>query len=371
MRDRSEPQDRWLGIRLLFISFLFYFAMMVSYIFIPLFARDLGASNLELGLVGAAYGISYFACSLIFGRQADIHGRVKFIGLGLALGSAAFFGQCLANGPVSLMLIRAGVGGCLGICLAALMAYVYEMAGRVGRFVSFGSLGLLCGCIVTAFVHSYHDLFLVSALAFGVAFVLALTLREHRPWRQALPPVTGAVFVRNWGVYIPFLLRHLSAHSIWIIFPLFIKGLGGSKTWISILFAINFGGQFLAMQFMERFNAFGLFRVGLLLSALVCLAYTLAGSHIYLIPIQALLAVAWSCAYVGALVLLLRRNAERATAAGILFSAQSLAMGIGPFLGGAVSQLWGFHPVMYLACGLTTVGLALSQMARFVGRGGA
>ncbi len=338
-------------------------AIETSIIFLPLFAQDIGASRLDIGIIGGAYGIAYAASSWFFGHQSDRKGRVLYIRLGLGLGIMALAAQTLASTSLLLMGIRAAVGLCLGISAAALMVYNFEAGGSTGRFASFGSLGWLLGAVIAIFVPSYHKLFLISAVSCALGFLTSLLLKEHEN-RVPLEPVTLDVFRRNTRIYVPFFLRHTGANMAWVILPLFFASLGASKPWIAILAGINTGGQFIAMMFVDRFRESRLFIAGFVLSALVFLSYGIVSHYLQLIPVQALLACSWSCLYVGALLLLLKNNEERATSTGILFSTISISGAVGPFLGGLVAQLWGYQPLMFLSASLSLAGLGMAMSRR-------
>jgi len=348
-------------------------ALEASVIFLPLFANEMGASKLQIGIIGGAFAIAYAASSRFFGRQSDIKGRLIFIRLGLGLGIAGFAAQALAVNLLTLIIARALVGLCIGISVAALMAYNFEVGGSTGRFASFGSLGWLLGDVIAIFFHSYDGLFLLGSASCGLAFAISLSLKEPEyrlyPRPATLPensrsikPDTMRVARRNILVYLPFFLRHLGATMVWVILPLFFASLGASNVWIAVLSSINTGGQFVAMMFVERLRESRLFILGFVFSALVFLAYSRAANFVQIIPVQALLALAWSCLYVGALVLLLKHNEEKATSTGILFSTTSIAGAVGPFLGGLVSQFWGYQPLMYLSSGLCVSGLMIASM---------
>lgn len=349
--------------KITFLNFLFFFSMGASILFMPLYAEDLGASNLMVGLIRSSYGVAFLVSALIFGRQSDLHGRLIFIRLGLGLAAGAYLLQIIAPSPILLLLIRAAVGFCLGIAISSIMAYVHESGSRIGSVAAFGSLGWAASAAVAAAVNEYDALFIASAAAVLLALLASFTLREER---QA--PIDVAVFPldiiwANRKIYLPFLLRHMGATSIWAIFPLFLTDIDASKSWIAILWGINFGGQFVAMQFVQRFNPTRMFTVGLILSISVFTAYAIATDYIQLVPVQICLAISWSCLYIGALSFLLSNNLERGTAVGLLYSASQLGNSVGPFIGGAVSQLWGFGAVMYCAAGLTSAGLLASRGA--------
>jgi MFS family permease len=339
------------------------FSAEVSLIFLPLFAQGLGASKLQIGLIGAAYGIAYFTSSWFFSRQSDMKGRLPFIRIGLGIGMLALATQALVNSSLTLILARALVGFFLGMSAAALMAYSFETGGgrSISRFAALGSLGWLLGDVVAIFTHNYYILFLLSSASCGVAFIISLSFTEQVR-RYSLKPATLQVVRRNLKIYFSFFLRHLGANMVWVILPLFMASLGASKFWIAILLAINAGGQSIIMMFVERIRESRLFIFGFILSAAVFLIYSQSTGYLQLIPVQVLLAAAWSCLYVGALLLLLRKNEEKATATGILFSAVSLSGTVGPFLGGLVAQLWGYSALMYIAAGFSLAGLGLAAM---------
>ena len=351
-----------LGFRLALLSFLFNISIEASTIFLPLRAKSLGASNLEVGLIAASYGMAYFVSSFLFGRQSDMQGRMVFIRYGLALSALAYLLQIFAPSPMTLLAARGVIGFCLGISSAALMAYVYESGAQVGSFASYGSLGWFFGAVLAAATRSYEALFIASAVASAIAFLVSLTLHEEEEEshiKMAVLPV-GVIWT-NRKIYLPFLLRHVGATAIWSVFALYLAGIGASTLWIAIMDIINMGGQFIAMQVVQRFNPARMFTLGLLASGLVFAIYGVANHYLQLIPIQVVLAIAWSCLFVGALNFLLGKNVERGTAVGLLYSTSSLAGGIGPFLGGAISQVWGFSTVMYASSVLSFAGLWASR----------
>ncbi|MCX5853168.1 MAG: hypothetical protein NTZ24_01030, partial [Deltaproteobacteria bacterium] len=57
------------------VNFFLSFAAMSSFIFIPLLGAHLGASDFEVGLVGAAYGTAFLFSSLFSGWKSDHLGR--------------------------------------------------------------------------------------------------------------------------------------------------------------------------------------------------------------------------------------------------------------------------------------------------------
>jgi predicted MFS family arabinose efflux permease len=128
--------------------------------------------------------------------------------------------------------------------------------------------------------------------------------------------------------------------------------------------ATNMVGQFVAMRVIERFNPVQMFRAGLLISALVFIIYGLTRHYLWIVPVQLLLAVSWASLMIGSLSYLLRRRSERGTVSGLLNSTISLSGSVGPFLGGAVSQIGGYSAIMYTGAGITLLGFLFTRGLR-------
>jgi MFS family permease len=343
------------------ISLLNSFALQTSMIYLPIFASEIGASKLGIGIIGGIYGVAYLTSSLFFGRQSDMKGRLIFIRLGLIAAAVGYALQILAGSPLTLTFIRALIGFCLGMSDAALMAYNFEVGGKTGWFASLGALGWLLGAVLAIFVQGYHYLFIISSILSAAAFGVALLLREQPRERRVVKPVMIKMVSRDIGVYLPFFLRNLGGNMVWFIFPLYLQSLGATKMWIAILQCINNGTQVIVMPFVERIKPSRLFVAGLFFSAAVFIAFAFTTHYLQVIPINIVLAISWACLFVGALLLLFKDNEERATSTGILFSSGSFSQATGPFVGGWVAQMWGYQPMMYGAAALCLVGVGVVQ----------
>ncbi|MEG3071664.1 MAG: MFS transporter [Candidatus Syntrophopropionicum ammoniitolerans] len=127
------------------VNFLLSFATQGSIIFIPLLGADLGASDFQIGVVGAIYGTAFLSSSLYSGWKSDRVGKLVFVRWGLLASSVAFAAQLLAHDILILMLVRGIVGFSLGIATAAMIAYAFEADTDMGKYSSYGSwAGFLC-----------------------------------------------------------------------------------------------------------------------------------------------------------------------------------------------------------------------------------
>jgi len=354
------------------IHFLSSVALSSSLLFIPNLTTELGGSESQVGIIIAAYALAMFISSYLFGRLSDIYSRQLFISLGLAVSAVTFFLQTLADPRFAFPLlanasllaaVRAAAGFSLGIFPAALMVYVYDSAGPLGRFAAFGALGWAVGTFVAGIIAettSYYVIFIVASLCLWAAFILSLTIKQVDGPRLNVPFFPKELLKRNWRVYVPYLLRHSGANTIWVIYPLYIVSLGGDKFWVGLIYTVNTATQFIVMPFLDRFECKRLIRIGLLLAIVTFFSFTLAQNFLHLLPAQVLLACSWAFMYVGSLLCLMKNNVEKATSSGILSSVINIAQVFGSLIGGVVAQLFSdFRATMYLAAIMTIVGFAL------------
>jgi len=350
------------------IQFLSSLALSASLLFIPNLAKDLGANDAQIGMIVAVYAFAMFIASYIFGRASDVYGRRLFIRLGLGICTVTFLLQIFTDpyfiapllaDPWLLALVRSLAGFSLGIFPAALTVYVYDLAEPIGKFTSFGALGWAVGTFTAGLIAFYYGVFILASLCFLIAFAISFTMKKVESPSLKVPFFPKELLKRNWRVYIPYMLRHTGANTIWVIYPLFIASLGGDKFWIGVIYTVNTATQFVVMPFLDRFDAKKSISAGLLLAIITFFSFTFAQSFLHLLPMQVLLACSWSSMYVGSLLYLMKNNVEKATSSGILSSVINLSQVFGALLGGAVAQLFGFRATMYLAAILTIVGFGL------------
>ena len=115
---------------------------------LPVFAKDMGASGVWIGLAFSGFAISQIPLMLVVGRLSDRFGKKRFLWLGLLVYTLVAVGYIWAPGFRELLLFRvlSGVGTALVIPVA--YAYIGELAplGREGRY-----MGLLNAATIAGF----------------------------------------------------------------------------------------------------------------------------------------------------------------------------------------------------------------------------
>ncbi len=151
--------------------------------FLPIYASNLGANSLQVGLVQSAFSLAGLPTLLLVGRWSDRLGRKPFLLAGLTILGISSIGLMYANTPNQLILWRfvAGLGASAHLPIA--QAYLGDITpeGAEGKwmgyfnavlFAGIGAGPLLGGVISDTF--SIPTTFLVMAVLNFVAVVAVI-----------------------------------------------------------------------------------------------------------------------------------------------------------------------------------------------------
>lgn len=360
------------------IQFLANTALMSAAVFTPVYAKQVGASDFELGLIGMVYGFSVFVSGMWFGGQADTKGRRRYVITGLLLGSVLGLLPIFAFSPGLLLVARFLFGFAAGMFPPALVAYAFDEGKLMGKFSAVGSLGFGIGNLLVSFLASgvllwgdfplHGRIFWAGAALLTAAAGIAVTLPHLERVRVSVPHFPVDVIKRNRDVYLAMLIRHTGANAVWVIFPIYVLALspraadgGPDYTWLGIIYAANMLTQSVIMQFIDPYDGRQLVMAGMVLTVVTFTGFFLATDHVWLLAFSFTLAASWSCMYVGSLKTILERSPERATASGLLTSTTSLSAILGPLAGGAIAQAFGDYRATILFAG----AMALVSLAVF------
>jgi MFS family permease len=363
-----------LSRQIYFAQFFSSASLFACGIFIPIvLERDMGANSLMIGMVVTGYQTALFVASVLIGRAADIRGRRRFLRLGFALSAIGILLQIVAASPISpvsspfmLLIVRIMLGASAGMIASVLVAYfMYETKGKVGVFSSLGALGWGVGSIIAGAVGDATVIFAYSSGLMFMATIAVFALPKTDEVKYEVPLFPKRVFKENAAVYISVLVRHIGANFIWVTYPLFLMDiLKADYFWVGIIYGVNAISQFLVMRGLDGYDSTMLVRVGLGLSAVTFLLFSLAQNFYEIIPLQVILAVSWASLYVGSLKYVTERSPEKATSMGWLQGMISIAGIIGPLLGGYLDIVIDYRNTILTAMVLSLAGLAIFQISK-------
>ncbi len=161
---------------------------------LPVYAEQLGANGIWLGLTFSAFAIVQTICGPIVGRLSDRYPRKPFIIAGLLIYMIAALGYLTAGSFVQVIGFRAFSGLGTSMIFSVARAYVGDMTprGHEGRWfgvfatadvIGFGSGPLVAGLIRQAI--GFDAVFISMALMMGAsAAVVVFALPKKQPVRE-------------------------------------------------------------------------------------------------------------------------------------------------------------------------------------------
>jgi MFS family permease len=334
-------------------------ALATTRLFLPNLAKLLGTPLSLIGVISAASNVTVLASSFIFSRRTDIEGSKRYLHIGLLLSSVTVALLFFSYDYLSLLVTFALAGFAMGMYPATLVVYVFGKKVRLGKFSSLGSLGAGSGLLIAGYI-AYHtsiqSVFIVGSIMFFIAFGVSLMLPPIPQIRHKVPFFPKELFKRHLPIFVPYLIRHLAANMVWIIYPLYLRSLGIDLFTISILYTINPFLQFVLMYTItDRISAHRLMALGLTFSAVAFFTMFLSSTPWHIIPVQIFIAASWSCLYVGALRQVTEFDVRKATSTGLLTSIINIGNIIGPLFGGVISEFTGSSKENMIVASLLSV----------------
>jgi MFS family permease len=348
---------------------------------LPVYARDLGASGLYIGMIFGAFSLSRIFFLPYFGRLSDRKGRKPFITFGLfcyALVSLAFL---LSSDVASLIGIRFFQGIASAMIMPVTQAYVGDITPHGGEGFSMGLfnmsmfLGLSLGPVLGGVI---NDRFNLEA-AFGAMGMLALAgflfsvlflppSRQEAAFSPHRQPVLWRVLVTDRQVIALFLVRF--AHTacigiIWGFLPVFADAafsLSSSAIGVLVMLGVMVSGIIhVPMGWVaDRFNRRRLVvSGGLIVTAAVC-SFFWADGFAFLVGASVVFGIGGGIA-IPALMAMAVQRGSRAEAMGsvmaILTVAHSLGMLTGSLMAGAMMDVFDLRYVFPLGAVLMVASL--------------
>ena len=347
---------------------------------LPLYAENLGATGIWIGIIFAGFSISATTVTPIAGRLSDRSGRKLFLSTGLFCYSIISLGYIWADSVSQLTLVRLIHGVAAGMILPVAQAYVGDISppGEEGKWMGYFNAafftGLGCGPLMGGVLTDHFGMNVAFSTMGGLnllAFlVVALFLREVRQRKMApgLRPSFKEMSTSDMikGIFSFRLAFSLGRGAFATFLPIFAGiYIGLSPTLIGILIAVNillmsllgiYGGDI-----ADRFNRRILVIVGSLANLTYLTLIPLGGNFWQLLGICALGGVSGAIAMPAASALTVEEGKKfgMGSTMAIFGMAFSIGMAIGPLLSGVIADLANINSVFYFGASMGLVGTSL------------
>ena len=242
---------------LLCISVLiFYIGVGASTPIIPLYARYLGATYADLGLMGLAYSITFMALAIPSGRFSDLIGRRKALIISTALCGLLSIMYILAKKVSILILIRTIEGMAFSIFWTSLDAFSTEilssdMAGRsMGIVTASYGVGYITGSFVggyTTLTMSFEAVFLLYFVSSLASVVMLIPVESGRERKETEALSFSGLNLRHMAVAGAVATLYCVAFIVFLtLFPAYAEDLGANPFLVGVLSAAFWIGRLTA-----------------------------------------------------------------------------------------------------------------------------
>jgi len=239
------------------MTFTYYLAVFMRVPLIPLYAVELGASTLQVGIIASSYMVVAAAMGFPIGSYVDRRGRRGVIIAGMAVSAVASLLLPLAGDVFSVAVFYAFIGAGMGACSPAIAAVVGDIshASAMGRsygwFTTSMQVGMAGGPALGAVVASmwgYGSAFILSAVvAFMALPVAVFWLKEPHVEIPVTTEVTQpSKGIRPWKLGVLVMLGWLGTFTyaftfgvVFPFFPLYADNAGIALGLIGVLLAVQ------------------------------------------------------------------------------------------------------------------------------------
>jgi len=251
--------------------------------FIPVFAQSLGATFVDLGLIGTIWALAATITPFLIGYLAVRMKHVWVYVLSLALNVFATVFLVLSRSVVDIMVLRffGGmgieafwvIGEIMVTDLSPAEARVREM-GRYGVALVLGVLfgPLIGGLVVQTF--GYVDLFIISTVIIGISTVQAVAwlISGYRA-TETLHPKSFSGYMRIIKQLLPLYMMIICYGIIWglitTIFPGYANSMGVSAVLIGVLISAFGVARIFSYATAHRYSRLGEMRTLLFFSLVI------------------------------------------------------------------------------------------------------
>ncbi|MFC1983905.1 MFS transporter [Chloroflexota bacterium] len=347
---------------------------------LPLYARDLGASGLELGAIFAGYGIFHSIATPIMGRLSDRRGRKTFLCIGLFAYSIISWGHVLTTNVPQLILVRLLMGAAGAMIIPIAMAYVGDLSpkGEEGKWMGYAntaffggfSIGpLLGGGLAERFGMnaSFYSMGFLCLLAFLIAVIFLPESSQRKTGekgRISFKDISASNTVR--GLFSFRLGQSLGRGGLMTFLPLFAAThIGLGTTLIGVLLAANMLPMTVLLapagRLADKFNRKALVMLGnfiyLITLVLIPFANTFRQQLWLCFPRALGEAIAMPAAT--AMTVEEGRKFGMGSTMSALMVAMSIGMALGPTISGGIADLMDINAVFYFAGAIGIIGTSL------------
>jgi MFS family permease len=371
---------------------------MISYIFVPVLARSIGANMIEIGIIGATFFIVATPMMYVLGRLSDYQDlRRRIIFFGFLIATFVYFLLSISNSTLQLIILMALLGISTSAYLPSMLALVSEEASKIktglkmGFYTGsisagFGVGGIVGGLIGDILGLSAVFLFCGIVLSFATVVIFLIleiigikkerynsskTKRRKKDLSFKIPSfkeITNSQLVMTGmlALFIAIFLRNFGYRGLTNFLSLYLLDLGASKSLMGMILSLNFILQFFLMPsagwISDRLGRKITITAGMIGSSIAMFLYSIILNPYEAIPIQFLVALSWSMILASAYAYVadFAPKNRRGGSMGLLRTSQDLGGAIGPPIAGVLVTTYDYRIMIQFLMGIPLLGALIS-----------
>jgi multidrug resistance protein len=348
--------------------------------FLSIYATEMGASGIWLGMIFTGYGLASTIINPIAGRLSDRRGRKRFLMIGLFIYSLSSLGYIYAVNAPQLAIVRLVQGAAGGMIFPAAMAYVGDISpeGGEGRWMGYATAAFFSGFgfgpLMGGVLMEHFGMNLAFALMGGLNMLAALLITFLLPeTRERKSSTDEGLSFRKMaasgvirGIFSFRFAQAIGRGSFMVFLPIFAAlYLDLSTTLVGTLVSVHVFGLALLSPFTgqiaDRYNRRNLIILSNFMYILSLGLIPVARSFWYLFGLCLFQGIASSLSMTASQALLVEegRKFGMGSAMAMPMLAMGLGMVVGPLTSGALNDYVSINSVFYFAAGIAFLGTAL------------
>ena len=347
---------------------------------LPIYANDLGATMIQIGMLTSAWSLSRLIFTAPMGRYSDRSSKKRVIVIGLAIYSIVSVFYAFSWNFASLISVRIlhGMGSAMAMPVA--IAYGAEIAprGKEGQYMGVLNLAMMAGFAFGPFlggtltdIASKEVAFYVMAALTGVSLVLAVMFLPDVQFSTEKKKKSGSfrqIFANRElsTIIIYSFISTLAIASIFGFLSIYLsqpKSAGGMELSLSTIGMVLSVGQFISASLQrefgklaDRYNKKTIIIVSGLVGSIGILMFPSMNTTtgIFISQLIFICGLTLGSPAVNAIVAIAGREFGTGTSISALQSSNSLGNIIGPLAAGLLLDSMGFKSIFYLS-GITMI----------------
>ena len=358
--NSEENQNLWSRsyVFLIIANFFLFFGDNLLMPVLPVYVRQFGASNLEIGIVAGIFFGTSILMRLFTSRLAARTGRKVLLVMAMLVCFLTMLGYAIAASLLLIIAFRMIQGLSFGASTSLYGAAVADVIPlqRMGEGMGIfgvgltiaGALGPFLGAAATTMA-DFRWVFLVAGALVLVSIVLTVFSNtggkdEPQSEHAGLKGFFSDI-VEPRAIYpaLYMLMIGLSMGGLYTYIVLYGEEIGVAE--ISLYFIINAAAEFLVrIAFGKLYDKHGMYIVvipGAICGILACVALSIADSLSMVIVASLLLGITFGTIFPVAEAIAMKSVApeRRVAATGTVYNFLDIGMGFGPLIFGAIAQI--------------------------------